>query len=368
MLRLHYEEIERLQIILVEHCEAKPSTYLKSLIINSRIGQKILNISHNVSAPEWVEIIMAELSESYSLDGNSQRLDFVLFLEYFQIKLPPKSDERLFVRGIISKLDNLAISESHSRSKDIKYLRNKELQKQSEISIASSPSTSQIIDQSIIVDHDLEDLEDILRRELGFRGLFTFSINGHDTILKEYIIERILRELKNQTNPPRSYKTPININLNKYISINSQIIEQKIRERKICNQLADLVRENTVIIIWNYDIEQKMIEIIAHEFLRTIQAECFHLLQENNQCLVIILANVYCQFDIEEFISLKTPEQFILEGKNGLIEWFKYKLSKFNLQDDYIKQYVQRIEGQNGHLLGTYQEIKYIIDELNGRI
>ena len=372
MVRLSYEEIERLQIILVEHCNGKSPNYLNSLIINSRIEQTTINVNYSQPTSEIIEIVQAELSRTYSRDGDRSRLDFVLFLEYFQVKLPPESDERLFIQDIIVKLEKTPILESHSRSKNIKNLLNQRRQEQPEQITIPSSNTYQRIDNSIIIDHDLEDLEDTLRRQLGYRGLFTFSISSdYPIILKEYIIERILREFSNKIKP-RSYRHPINIRLYNNSVSTQQVIEGKLKQLNICNQLADLVRDknrlDTIIILWNYDIEKKQMETIVNEFLNKIRAECLYVLQESHQCLVIILANVSCQFNIDGFISLKTPDKFILGEANGLIEWFTNELHQLNLENDDIYQYINRIEGQHGHLIGTYQEIKDIIDELNGRI
>ncbi|NJN11054.1 MAG: hypothetical protein HC815_24955 [Richelia sp. RM1_1_1] len=372
MLKLSYEEIEGLQIILVEHCNGKSPNYLKSLIINSKIEQKTINVNYYLPTSEFTEILQAELSKTYSSDGDRSRLDFVLFLEYFQVKLPPESDERLFVKDIIIKLEKTPIFESHSRSKNLKTLLNQTRQQQSERVTIPSSNIYKRIDNSIIVDHDLEDLEDTLRRQLGYRGLFTFSISSDDPIiLKEYIIERILREFSNKIKP-RYCRHPINIRLYNNSVSTQQIIEEKLRQLNICNQLADLVLDknklDTIIILWNYDVEKSQMETIVNEFLSKIRAECLSLLQENRQCLVIILANVSCQFNIDSFISLKTPDKFILGEPNGLIEWVTNKLHQLNLENDDIYQYINRIEGQHGHLIGTYQEIKDIIDELNGRI
>ena len=372
MLRLNYEEIEKLQRILVEHCNGKSPNYLKSLIINSKIEDKTINVNYYLPTSEFTEILQAELSETCSLDGDRKRLDFVLFLEYFQVKLPPESDERLFVKDIIIKLEKKPILESYSRSKNLKILLNQTRQEQSEQVTIPSSKISKKIDNSIIVDHDLEDLENILRRKLGYRGLFTFSISSDDSIiLKEYIIERILREFSNKIKP-RYYRHPINIRLYNNSVSTQQVIEGKLKQLNICNQLADLVRDknklDTIIILWNFDVEKNQMETIVNEFLSKIRAECLSLLQKNRQCLVIILANVSCQFNIDSFISLKTPDKFILAEPNGLIEWFTNKLHQLNLENDRIYQYINRIEGQHGHLIGTYQEIKDIIDELNGRI
>ena len=60
---------------------------------------------------------------------------------------------------------------------------------------------------------------------------------------------------------------------------------------------------------------------------------------------------------------LPTPHQFEL---TELLPWFRTKMRNVKLEETKIDYYLNRIKNQQGHLIGTYQEMNQIIHELQG--
>lgn len=329
-----------------------PSEFTEQLV------DKFLDYKINSQQPNYHPLLefsnaVLENLERYNLDDEEIRI-----LTFFR-----------------NKIKTYLSSEAYARRNATSNLLAWQKDEQEEISTSSSIKNFRRINRTIIIERDLEDFDNILNRNLGFRGIFAFSINGNATILEEYIIHKILlkhKRKKKYNQFPGSRKL-IKIRLYSHsIDRESNIIEQELKRRNICNELVDLAKtENkldTIIIIWNYELNRNQVKKIALEFLTAIKTECSSSLINSEQCLLIILANVGCQVNIDGFISLKTPKKFVLEGENGLLEWLNYEIrQQTDLQGDDIEQYLKRIKHHNGHFTGTYREIQDIMDELNER-
>ncbi len=231
-------------------------------------------------------------------------------------------------------------------------------------------STENKIDQRIIVKYDLEDLEAVLIKELAYKGAFAFSLSSPDHhILNDYIITRILDLCQEKTG--RSYyKKEICISDN-YLTL-LEDIETELKEANVCNNILELAQDNNklniFIIVWNHILPPPILERKTLRFFEEIEEKCLNYLNKSQQCLFFILADTNCTYNTNGFLAIKTPNEFNLNGRKGLLEWFRNELSNRDFVESEISYCIDKLKGQKGDLIGTYCVLQQIINELNGRI
>ncbi|MFB2877751.1 hypothetical protein [Floridanema aerugineum] len=321
-----------------------------------------LNLNYNLPPKELVEVFLDRAGNTYSYKGSDKKVNLIIFLEYFKFKLA--HNEQAFITKLTTKYSHIIEnSEYQSRRKGYKDLLAKARKEQPQQLLISEPAK---IDKEIIVGYDLESLAPEFTQRVGYEGIFAFAISGHDTILKDYIIERILRELKYKTERPyrkidvRLYATDI--------LTGGQVIESKLKIYNECQNIVDLflpeICLDIVLVIWLYDIPEKIrqdMESVAINFCQKTRREVHPFISNKSRCFVIIFANVGFEHPVNGLTSLTIPKEF---ETTSLLQWFRGRLKQLELEDYVIEQYLLRLQSQHGHLIGTYQELQYIISEL----
>jgi TIR domain len=127
------------------------------------------------------------------------------------------------------------------------------------------------IDKDIIIRYDLDMQMSEFSRRLNFGGAYPFLLSGQDNVLRDYIIERMCRELKNKLGRPHRR---IDIRLVREDITDVQHIVRKKILGKEYNTLIDLFKEevtrDVVLTIWNYFFPPDMLRIAAHYFWEDI--------------------------------------------------------------------------------------------------
>lgn len=149
-------------------------------------------------------------------------------------------------------------------------------------------------------------------------------------------------------------------------------IEKELKEAKICNNILEIAQNNNklniFIIVWNHILPPPILEIKTYSLFEEIEKKCLHYLNKSQQCLVFILADTNCAHNTNGFLTIKTPNEFNLNGRKGLLEWLRNELSNRDFAESEISYCIDKLKGQKGDLIGTYYLLQQIIDELNGRI
>ncbi len=364
---LTYTEIGQLQHILIHR------TILKTADADTRsnlLGSCGLSdicgvIPLNIPAAQFVINLCPKLSEVHITVESSRRLGLVVFLEYLSMIDPHLSeDEKIFFKHVVTKWEQSQASTTPgtARRGQISSLLAQARQEQ------PLPSTGQKrvkIDKGIIVNYNLDEQMTRFRQTLGYEGAFTFAVGGNHNILERYIIERIKRELKAKTERPnQSYQ----IRLYRTSVSGSASIERELVTACGFERLTDLfdIQSNTdiVLIIWNYDLPAQQMKNIAQAFWQEIEPQVWPFLQNQGRCLVIVWADVD-RAPLEAFTRLPTPDKFEL---SELIPWFRGKLKQLELEEELVEHCLDRLKKQDGHVIGTYQEMNQIIHELQGGV
>lgn len=369
MSRLSFPEINHLQIIVKDHCSNldKPGVYLRSVINISNAPLDIERINFNTPTKELIESFFDEL-----LRGQESLLQF---LEYFQYKLDKNSDDYFDIKSYIGKLKRPVISDSHENiniarsNSDIRTLYDLE---------NSSNTIVKEIRKIDIVNYNLESLRISLIQELKFKKTCVFEITGHDVVLKNYVLKRILNDFKEKTN--RECYPPIEIIYSNYSNSLQHTIERKLKDNRGCDNLLQLLDRqkdlDTVLVIWNHAWEQDNFKSDAANFFEKVKADCNSSLSSNRRCLLIILANVdytdkHCYNNIYGCTALETPKKFLLYEEDegaGILEWFENELDRCGLENNEIEKYIRCLKEYAGDIYLTFQEIQSIIKQIGGEI
>ena len=252
------------------------------------------------------------------------------------------------------KLLNLRIEQEHQR--------------QDRYGFTGHPSLK--IDKDIIVRYDLDMQMNEFSKRLNFGGAYPFLLGGQDNVLRDYIIERMCRELKNKLG--RAHRK-IDIRLvREDVPDSKSVIRKKILARS--NQyktLVDLFKEDretdVVLTIWNYFFPPEALKVAAHYFWEEVVAEALPFLEhETGQCFIIILANVGEKefiYPLDYFTLLHVPDQFEMPR---FTKWVRGWLQRQGLKSSTIEACIDRLEANHGHFLATYQEIESIISDFQG--
>ncbi|WP_144870111.1 hypothetical protein [Hyella patelloides] len=356
-----------MQIIVQDYCSNldKPGVNLRSVINTSKAPLDIESINFDAPIKELVEIIFDRL-----LTGQESLLQF---LEYFQYKLDQNSDNYVDIKSYINKIKRPVISDSYENTNiarsnlDIRTFYDSE---------RSGDTIVKEIRRIDIVNYNLESLRISLIRELKLKKVCVFEITGHDAVLKNYVLKRILNEFKEKTN--RGYYPPIEIIHSNYSNSLQHTIERKLKDNRGCDNLLQLVDRqkdlDTVLVIWNHAWEKDNFKNDATNFFEKVKADCNSSLSENRRCLLIILANVdytnkHCYNNIYGCTALEIPKKFLLYEEDegaGILEWFENELDRCGLENNEIEKYIRCLKEYAGDIYLTFQEIQSIIKQIAG--
>ncbi|NES24918.1 MAG: hypothetical protein F6K41_39920 [Symploca sp. SIO3E6] len=313
----------------------------------------------------FVTILCQQLSEVHNTVDGFPRLGLVIFLEYLSaIDISLSPEDQGFITHVIRKWEQQQFSSQKTPQEKIANLLAQERQKYSTVASGEPPIK---VDRDVIIDYDLEAPMAKFRQEVGYEGAFVFAIGyRHLIILEHYIIERLRRELRGKT---RRQNQQLEIRLyRKSIATPADI------EREFLNkyQFADFTelfntQGNTdmMLIIWNYDIPEKLMKPLAQDFWTTIARSISPCLKNQSRCFVIVWANVGKRPlpGVNGCTTLSTPKKF---KPCDLLPWFRSQLKMGGIREEQIQHYLRRLENQDGELIGTYQEMNQIIHELQG--
>ena len=330
----------------------------------------ISNLDWNINISESVEILVAK-SIRYRISSKNPNYHPLVKIIFYIIKQPQQrynlEDEQINLLDRILDIGKERINLFKPKKEKYRTLLDQERQEQTE---KLTLTTNNKIDKRIIVKYDLEDLEDTLKKKLAFKGTFAFSVSSPDrNILNDYIIARILDFWKDKTGRA-FYKKDICISDNSSTILED--IEKELKESKTCNDILELVQNkaklNIFIVLWNYILPPAILESKISSLFEVLEKSCLDYIEKHRQCLVFILADTNYAHNAIGFIPIKTPNEFALDGQSGLLEWFSNELSNRNFIESEIDYCVGKLKSQRGHLIGTYQILQLIVDELNQRM
>ena len=338
------------------------SKSLRAFLNNCGLGDYCNSINFTETLPYLIPRLCDELSKIY-LENEDKKLGLIFFLEsitcdydfLFNFTIEEKQfiQERVIQRWKPSQ----TTYKNHERTTTLLAEGRKK-------HVPHHPPLK--IDRGIIVNFDLKETTLQFNQRIGYQGTFAFSLGGDRTLLDEYIILRMQRELQNFTGRPHK-RFEVSLHCRKILE--NQNIEHYFLKRypyeRLTNVFEDSVNSDVLLVVWNYDIPSKIMQPVAQSFWQEIEPQLLPIMQIQNLCFVLILANIgnLDKSPIEGFISLPTPAKFEFAD---LASWFSSQLKQEGIANNWIDYYLNRLEDQCENLVGTYQEMKEIIHEMQG--
>ncbi len=338
------------------------SKSLRAFLNNCGLGEYCNSINFNESLPYLIPRLCDELSKIY-LENEDKKLGLIFFLETitcdYDFLFNFTAEEKQFIQERV--IQRWKPSQSNSRN-----LRTTTLLAEGRKKPVPNHHPPLKIDRGIIVNFDLREMTLKFNQMIGYQGTFAFSLGGDRTLLDEYIILRIQRELQNFTG--RSHRR-FEVSLHCRKIMENQNIEHYFLKRypyeRLTSVFEDRVNSDVLLVVWNYDIPSKIMQPVAESFWQELEPLLVPIVQLQNLCFVIILANIgnLDKSPIEGFVGLPTPVKFEFAD---LASWFTSQLKQEGIADNWIEYYLNRLEDQCENLVGTYQEMKEIIQEMQG--
>ncbi|NER24494.1 MAG: hypothetical protein F6J86_34680 [Symploca sp. SIO1B1] len=357
----------QLQKILTHKTSLKTADaeFRSALLTNCGLKQYCSLIQLDQPQLAFVTILCQQLSEVHPTVCGCPRLGLVIFLEYLSaIDNSISSEDQGFINHVIRKWEQQQqFSSQKTPQNKIANLLAQGRQKYSTVASGELPIK---VDRDVIIDYDLEVQMAEFRQKVGYEGAFVFIIGGHSTILEQYIIERLRRELKRKTGRQNEQ---LHIRLYRRRITTSMDIEREFFSNYQFEDFIQLLdtQGNTdiVMIIWNYDIPDKFMKPLAQDFWTKISYCVSPYLKNQSRCLVMVWANVGKRRlpRMTGFTTLPTLNKF---EPLDLSSWFRNRLQREGIREEQIEHYLQRLRNINGDLIGTYQELNHIIHELQG--
>jgi len=358
----------QLQKILTHKTSLKTADaeFRSALLTNCGLKQYCSLIQLDQPQLPFVTILCQQLSEVHPTVCGCPRLGLVIFLEYLSaIDNSISSEDQDFITHVIRKWEQQQqLSSQKTPQNQIANLLAQGRQKYSTVASGEAPIK---VDRDVIIDYDLEAPMAKFRQEVGYEGAFVFAIGyRHLMILEQYIIERLRRELRGKT---RRQNEQLEIRLYRKSIVTPADIEREFLNKYQFADFTELfnTQGNTdmMLIIWNYDIPEKLMKPLAQDFWTKINRSISPCLKNQSRCLVIVWANVGKRPlpGVNGCTTLPAPKKF---KPCDLLPWFRSQLKMGGIREEQIQHYLQRLANQDGELIGTYQEMNQIIHELQG--
>ena len=194
--------------------------------------------------------------------------------------------------------------------------------------------------RELVTEFDLRTVIEDFKRPLVHGKAFSFITAGKEPVLRDYVIERIVQEFKQEIRG-ECFQDWINLNQHDLSLYNLEyLIEEKIKikithNNKYTNHAYELVtkqaQEHVILTVWNYDLPLQTLQKAATAFWKNFVPAISRHLSKKNLCFILILAHLPPETQpclIEDFVSLRLPQ---FDVQKDLFPWFTRQLYTLNV-------------------------------------
>ncbi|WP_207714174.1 hypothetical protein [Scytonema sp. UIC 10036] len=360
-------ERSQLQQILINnnYLQATDATSRRDFLENCGLYQHCNSVELDKKLRFYIPNLCNLLSKVYIEVNGDNKLGLIVFLDniiLFNFLFQLIEEEKVFIQDVIKKYEDWKDNyhnNYHNQKRNI--ITDKLAQARQNTSPAIGIQPSAKIDRNIIINFDLKELILKFSKQIKYEGAFAFSVGGDVLLLEQYIIERIRREL-NQTTQRHTER--FDVQLYRSTIINHQDIERDFLNKYeydcLTNVFGYQVNTDIMLIVWNFDIPQKNMKLLAKSFWTELSERVIPFLANQSRCFVLVWANVGKK-PLEGFTVLPTPDKFEF---TELEAWFRSQLRNEGVPKERIDYYLNRLKKQCGNLVGTYREMNHIIQNL----
>ncbi|MBA3533488.1 MAG: hypothetical protein H0T73_16340 [Ardenticatenales bacterium] len=330
------------------------------------VTANVMDVCQDINPDDsgFVELLLAQLL-THRLATMGNQCALVVFLEHLETEPEINEEDQEVIQHILTVCQaQLAPPPATRRTSILDMLAEA---RREPVSAAVVDAQRMPVDRTLIVDYDLDKLMGQFRQRLGYQGVFSFTMTGEQHFLENYILERIVKELRSKTRRP--VRPPLHIPLH-WTDVGGASLDI---EEELCHQcqgsdLKTLIRESgssdLILVIWNYDIPADKITTIARPFWKKVQQEIAPTL--TSRCLVLVWVNVggdKIPMELDESTALQVPQHFDVQD---LIPYIRGCLLQHQMEEAIITRCVTRLQRRGGHLIATYREMVQIVKELQG--
>jgi TIR domain len=194
--------------------------------------------------------------------------------------------------------------------------------------------------RELVTEFDLRTVIEDFKRPLIHGRAFSFTIAGKEPLLRDYVIERLVQEFKQEMQGECFQDL---INLNQYdLSLYplESLFEEKIKTKLKSNNrytkyahelVTKQVQEHVILTVWNYDLPLQTLQQAATAFWTSFVPTIARHLSRKNLCFILILAHLPPETQpclIEDFVSLRLPQ---FDVQKDLFPWLTRQLHTLNV-------------------------------------
>jgi hypothetical protein len=296
------------------------------------------------------------------------------------------------VNGISSVIDDIVrqgpLNDDNSDKQAMRAAFATQTQKFETSMPAINISTKHNFRRELVTEFDLGTVIEAFKRPLVHGQAFGFTIAGKEPVLRDYVIERMVQEFKQEIQG-ECFQDLINLNQRDLSSYTLEFLfEEKIKTRLAHNNrytkhahelVTKQVQEHIILTVWNYDLPLQTLQKAATAFWRNFVPTISRHLSRKNLCFILILAHLPPEAQpcfIEDFVSLRLPQ---FDVQKDLFPWLKRQLHILNVPAQ-VKEYCLGLLGDlypdpvqilrcmqhiAGYLQGEYNEGRF--QEVKGR-
>jgi hypothetical protein len=363
---LEADEVSFLHSILAGHMLIASEAARSDMLINCGLASLLNSLaSLSGSAVLFVNELCARLSSVQMTAKPSGQPALIALLSY--LSLPPyDSDlspaEKRFLEQVKQKCLRWHAEQVQQQAVEQQRLT-QESQHEQPLSFDS------ITREQLIVSYDLHALVAEFASRVNYGKAAAFTIGGDFSLLRGYVIERMRRHL--QENIPGTY-TNLEISFDaRDITAGGDALLNKVIIRNESKSLADLLNKypgkHMLLVVWCYAVSAEQIAVAASYFWKSVEENVAPLLEAQNRCFVLILANVEAGgkfYQIDKFTPLSIPSEFDV---SDLSRWLRGRLEYLSIEQSDIAHCLERLKDHHGDVTRTYHELEYIVAHLQER-
>jgi hypothetical protein len=212
---------------------------------------------------------------------------------------------------------------------------------------ASNISTKRNFRRELVTEFDLRTVIEDFKRPLFHGQAFGFTIAGKEPVLRDYVIERMVQEFKQEIQG-ECFQDLINLNQRDLSSYTLEsLLEEKIKTKLTHNNrytkhahelVTKQVQEHVILTVWNYDLPLQTLQKAATAFWKSFVPAISRHLSRKNLCFILVLAHLPPETQpclVEDFVSLRLPQ---FDVQRDLFPWLTRQLHILNVPAQ-VKEY-----------------------------
>jgi hypothetical protein len=330
-------------------------------------------VPQKATKPEFANWLFAQLKQDLYNNGKDKPAFAKVLSNLIAVPCNLQPEELLFLEQIINKCQQF-----HAAPYNAYEPFNQELAQLQVLPQGGRPRkrsrthahVNQNFREMIITQYDLDEVIKEFRSIINFEKACAFVIEQEHNLLRDYVFTRVQKEFYEKM---RRMPYPVNVYLYKrdYLAPPNleTIIEEEVKSAYECKTLGELFimkhpHEHILCTVWNDYLPAADMQYAVNAFWQKVKSLMLPHLHLHRLCFILFLAHLPNDgiTHIDDFTTLQLPSRFVIE--DDLVLWVKGHLSKLNVKEDDIGQYVRMFNNPHAQFLETFRQLEHIVKEV----